>query len=178
MAELIPDDELVRMISKADSSAFKYVYRNYYNMVKNMVEKNSGSSDDASDLFQDVVMIIYEKARDEKLRLSCSLKTFIYSIARNQWLKKLGSMNRKVALTNFEEFVVVQDDVQTSPIANVSNLLNEIGEACRKLLILFYFKKRSMEEICLELNYSNSDSVKNQKYKCIQRLRKMVAEKK
>jgi RNA polymerase sigma factor (sigma-70 family) len=111
---------------------------------------------------------------DNKLQLTCSLKTYIYSIARNQWLNKLKAQKRYTSFINFESFISIEEEPDNTPTINLDNLLNEIGEACRKLLILFYYKKRSMQEICKELNYSNADSVKNQKYKCMQRLKKMA----
>lgn len=172
------DSELIPMIARSDSEAFSFIYKSHFNMVRNLVEKNSGSSDDASDLFQEVLIIIYEKIRDNKLFLTCSLKTYIYSVARNQWMKKLSYNKKFTTFNNFEQFVSVGDEVEFSPEFEIKNLLNDIGEACRKLLILFYYRKKSMEEISLQLNYANSDTVKNQKYKCIQRLKKMIAEKK
>jgi RNA polymerase sigma factor (sigma-70 family) len=177
MHENFSDTELLQLIAKSDSSAFAFLYRKHFNMVKFLVEKNTGSSEDASDLFQEVLIIIYEKVRDRRLHLTCSLKTYIYSVARNQWLKKLSQKGRSVSENNFENYIQVEDFQEMSVVADLKNLLNEIGEACRKLLILFYYRKKSMEEICLELNYSNADSVKTQKYKCIQRLKKMIENK-
>jgi RNA polymerase sigma factor (sigma-70 family) len=171
------DVELIKLIAKADSSAFSFIYKKHFNMVRYLVEKNSGTADDASDLFQEILIIIYEKVRDNKLQLTCSLKTFIYSVARNQWLKRLNVNKRKMSFDKFEEYVTVEDNEYDLPVVNINELINGIGEACRKLLVLFYYRKKSMEEICVELNYSNADTIKTQKYKCIQRLKKMVANK-
>lgn len=177
MAENYSDIELVEKLSNADSNAFEFLYRRYFQMVKNLVEKNSGTSDDASDLFQEVMIIIYEKLRDGKFNLSCSMKTFIYSIARNQWLKNLKIKKRQVSFSNFEDYIILEEEPENLLLGDIQQWLKEIGEACRKLLIYFYYLKKSMSEICSELDYSNSDSAKNQKYKCIQRLKKMVNEK-
>ena len=177
MAENYSDIELVEKLSNADSNAFGFLYKRYFQMVKNLVEKNSGTSDDASDLFQEVVIIIYEKLRDGKFNLSCSMKTFIYSIARNQWLKKLKIKKRQVSFSNFEDYIILEEEPENLPLGDIQLWLKEIGEACRKLLIHFYYLKKSMNEICSELDYSNADSAKNQKYKCMQRLKKMVNEK-
>ncbi len=174
MTEQYSDAFLLPLISRADSKAFNYLYKKHFNMIRNLVEKNSGTADDASDLFQEVLIIIYEKVLDNRLQLTCSLKTYIYSIARNKWLNKLKAQKRYTSFNNFESFISIEEETESAPTINLDNLLNEIGEACRKLLILFYYKKRSMQEICKELNYSNADSVKNQKYKCMQRLKKMA----
>jgi RNA polymerase sigma factor (sigma-70 family) len=175
---MIPDSKLLPLLAKADSAAFEQLYKSHYYMVQNLVLKNSGSADDASDLFQEVLIILYEKARDQKLVLTSSLKTYIYSIARNQWLKKLQSGMKNTRLENFEEFISVETEPEETLAPVLNKLLDEIGEACRKLLVAFYYRKKNMDEICIELNYMNADSAKNQKYKCIQRLKKMVGESK
>jgi RNA polymerase sigma factor (sigma-70 family) len=177
MTKEYSDVELIELISKSDSSAFSFLYKMYYNMVRNLVEKNAGSSDDASDLFQEVLIILYEKIRDNKLRLTCSMKTYIYSVARNQWLKNLKARKQHTTFNNFENYIAIEEESEVSTPLELGNLLNAIGDACRKLLVLFYYRKMSMEQIGVELNYSNADSVKNQKYKCIQRLKKIVANK-
>jgi DNA-directed RNA polymerase specialized sigma24 family protein len=56
----------------------------------------------------------------------------------------------------------------------ISRCFDQLGDPCHTLLDLFYYQKKSMEEITVELNYKNTDSAKNQKYKCIERLRKLV----
>jgi RNA polymerase sigma factor (sigma-70 family) len=170
------DDDLLEMIASADSAGFAYLYRKHFNMVKHLIGNNSGTDEDASDIFQEVLIILFEQVRDGKLRLTASLKTYLYSIARNQWLKKLRTMKKHERIKNFEEFIIVEED-SFVPDFKLGLLLNEIGEACRKLLLLFYYRKKSMEEICLELNYANADTAKNQKYKCIQRLKKLTGSK-
>ena len=167
------DNELLELLSVADSEAFAFVYQKHFSMVSYFVRKNSGSDADAKDLFQEVLIIIYEKLRDKKLKLSCTLKTYIYSVARNQWLKKLKQAGQKIPLANFEDFITIEENENPREI-NINFSLKEIGEACRKLLVLFYYRKKSMEEISVQLEYANADTVKNQKYKCIQRLKKLV----
>ena len=169
---------MLTLLAKADSAAFEYLYKQYYTMVQHLVLKNSGTADDASDLFQEVLIVLYEKARDQKLNLTSSLKTFLYSVARNLWLKKLNAGKKNIRLENFEEFIAVETEPEENLAPVLNKLLDEIGDACRRLLVLFYYRKKSMEEICIELNYQNADSAKNQKYKCIQRLKKMIAERK
>ncbi|MBK9526139.1 MAG: sigma-70 family RNA polymerase sigma factor [Bacteroidetes bacterium] len=177
MAGTLSDNDLLKKIAKADSSAFSHLYKIHYAMVRYLVEKNSGSSEDAADIFQEVMVILYEKIRDHKLNLTCSLKTYIYSVARNQWLKKLKSKKQTVSFRNFEDFILLEEENSISLDLNLRIILQELGDACRKLLILFYYRKNSMEEISTELNYANADTAKTQKYKCLQRLKKMLTSK-
>jgi len=70
---------------------------------------------------------------------------------------------------NEDDFLVEENNLEL-----ISQCFNRLGDPCRSLLDLFYYKKKSMEEIAVELNYKNAETAKNQKYKCMERLRKMV----
>ena len=51
--------------------------------------------------------------------------------------------------------------------------LNSLGEPCKSLLEAFYMEKKSMDQIALIFGYTNADNAKNQKYKCLMRLKKL-----
>jgi DNA-directed RNA polymerase specialized sigma24 family protein len=51
--------------------------------------------------------------------------------------------------------------------------LNSLGEPCKSLLESFYIEKKSMDEIASLFGYTNADNAKNQKYKCLMRLKKL-----
>jgi RNA polymerase sigma factor (sigma-70 family) len=176
MSHLESDENLLKSIASGDSSAFKVLYRKHYLMVKSLVVENNGNMDDASDVFQETMIIIYEKIRDGKLTLTASLKTFIYSIARNLWFKKLREKKSQINIKDLEQFITVEEEEQPAfDNDKIKVLLNEIGETCKQLLVLYYYRKLSMQEICLKLNYANADTVKTQKYKCLQRIKRMVS---
>ena len=156
---------------------FKQLYKNYFMMVRHYIIKNSGNEEDAHDLFQDSLIILFEKSLQEKeIQLECSIKTFIYSITRNLWLKKLKLQNKTIACEDFEQYIMVEDvelnqenETQNNQLINAMNLL---GEHCRRILTAYYYLKKSMQEIADEMRYTNADNAKNQKYKCLQQLKK------
>ena len=51
--------------------------------------------------------------------------------------------------------------------------LGLLGEPCKTLITDYYVKHMSMEEIADKFGYTNSNNAKNQKYKCLQRLKKI-----
>jgi RNA polymerase sigma-70 factor (ECF subfamily) len=63
---------------------------------------------------------------------------------------------------------------QELDLALVHRCFERIGDPCHRLLEFFYFRQKSMEEISAELGYKNPETAKNQKYKCMERLRKLV----
>jgi RNA polymerase sigma factor (sigma-70 family) len=171
---------VLRDLKERKSSAFNQVYREYYGMIKYFVLKNSGKEEDVSDVFQDGLVILYEKLNTPGFVLTCSLKTFIYSVCRLIWLKKLREQNRMPSSINEVEKVEdIVDEYETerlehSKMVLVEKALSKLGENCRQILEHFYYLKASMKDIAIKFGYTNEDNAKNQKYKCLQRLKVMV----
>ena len=174
------EQELLLGLRLGQPDAFKRLYQQHYPMVRYLVVQNSGSNEEADDVFQDGLLVLIGKLRLPEFHLTASLKTYVYSVCRNLWLKRLKDKG-KTKLIDFETPVeVVEDspDESNEPILqNLRDCLETIGDSCRKILERFYYFKMNMEEIAAELGYTNAENVKNQKYKCILRLRKLMVEK-
>jgi RNA polymerase sigma factor (sigma-70 family) len=141
------------------------------------ITKNNGNKTDAEDVFQDTMLVLYKNVQQENFELTCSIKTYLYSIIRNLWLKELKKKNKSTSIHDYEKFVKVDDDEtvlveKNEQLNTIENAMQLLGENCRKILQLFYFEKHNMEQIAVELNYTNADNAKNQKYKCLQQLKK------
>jgi DNA-directed RNA polymerase specialized sigma24 family protein len=79
---------------------------------------------------------------------------------------------------NHEEAVAVEDDLEEHERRDMEFVLmeraiNSLGEPCKSLLEAFYMQKKSMQEIATSFGYTNPDNAKNQKYKCLMRLKKL-----
>ena len=166
-------------LAKNDKEIVESIYAAHYNMVQSLVVNNSGSYDDARDIFQETMIVLYEKARSGSFELNCQLKTYIYSVSRRLWLKKLNQSQRYVPdLGNVFESVPVEDqleqhDQKNSDFGMMEKAMSGLGEPCKTLLEAFYLQKRSMTDIAGQFGYTNADNAKNQKYKCLARLRKL-----
>ncbi|MET4074390.1 RNA polymerase sigma factor (sigma-70 family) [Hymenobacter sp. UYCo722] len=178
------DDALIAAIRGGDERALAHLYRLHWPMVSHFVLQNSGSEDDAQDVYQEGVMVFYEKVRDGSLELSCQIKTYLYAVCRRLWLKRLTSKSRfGVRLLDDEEHgpylnTGAEDDVlaaeeQDRRFATMSDALNSLGEPCKSLLEGFYLLDKSMQDLTAEFGYTNADNAKNQKYKCLVRLKKL-----
>jgi len=51
--------------------------------------------------------------------------------------------------------------------------IGSLGEPCKSLIEAFYIQKRNMQDIATQFGYTNADNAKNQKYKCLMRLKKL-----
>ncbi len=147
-------------------------------MAKYFILKNSGNFEEAQDVFQDAIIVLYEKTKNPNFKLTCTIKTYIYSIVRNLWLKILVKKKRQAIVTDFEKFYKIEiedyDTEKDTKIEKVLEAIKTLGEKCKKILTSFYFEKKKMEIIAEELGYTNAKNAKNQKYKCMKQLKIMV----
>lgn len=174
------DKQLIDGITNGDSSVLTYIYQTFFPMVLHMVTHNSGEEEDAKDVFQEAIIVLYDKVNKGDFILSSKLKTFIYSVCRRLWLKRLNRQDRQALSIHeeIEETVPVEDDLEVHRNKERQFLLVEqsltlLGEPCQTIIQDFYLHNLSMQEICEKFGYTNSDNAKTQKYKCLQRLKKL-----
>ncbi len=173
------EQALLKGLANNDSKAIETIYKDNFNMVQAFVLNNNGSYDDARDIFQEAMIALYEKAQSESFVLTCQIKTYVYSICRRLWLKKLQQMGRfSNQVDNLDETVPVEDDLEihekrNAEFAIMDRAMKSLGEPCKSLLEGYYVKKMGMQELAEEFGYTNADNAKNQKYKCLMRLKKL-----
>ena len=172
---------IIDLIRRDRQTTFDHLYAEYYGMVEFLVRQNSGNVEDARDVFQDCLIVIYEKSLDAKWQINCDMKTYIYSICRNLWLKELRSRKRKMQLKDYEQYIEVtveqlieEEEEDDSALAAMTAAMKRLGDKCKQILLAYYYQKKRMDEIAKELNYTNADNVKNQKYKCMRSLKRMA----
>ncbi len=169
------DSEVLAKISKGDESALDFLYKKYYRMMTKLVISNSGTEDEARDVYQDALIVFWEKARSGKLVMTSKISTFIYSICLNLWRKEL---ERKSRLSNEEKDDVEYQDMESEERDKIiRDCINELGDTCRRILMYYYFDGLSMNDIAEKLGYANTDTAKTKKYKCKKRLDELVKSK-
>ena len=165
-------------LARSDKKAVETIYKENYNMVQSLVINNNGSADDAKDIFQEAMIVLYEKARSGTFELNCQIKTYVYSVCRRLWLKKLQQSNRYTEVGNMETVVPVEEDIEDHAKRNMEfemmdKAIGSLGEPCKSLLEAYYLQKKNMQEIAFSFGYTNAENAKNQKYKCLMRLKKI-----
>lgn len=178
------DEALLKGLADGGNEALSQLYRRYFPMVLHLVTTNSGSEDDAKDIYQEALIVLYEKVRTGSLELQCQLKTYLYSVARRLWLKQLTQrgryMVRDAETPALNEAAVddINDDLadheeRDRQFELMADALNRLGEPCRTLLEDFYIGHLSMQDITEKFGYTNADNAKTQKYKCLMRLKRL-----
>lgn len=172
------DSEYIQGILLDDALVMKELYRSCYPPILHFILKNQGEEQEAKDVYQEAFIVLYEKIK-EGMELTCQVKTFLYSVSRRQWLKKLYEKNRIAGKVHeMEDFINVEEDMvqaeeRENDYMNMHFSLGLLGEPCKTLITDYYVKHLSMEEIADKFGYTNANNAKNQKYKCLQRLKKL-----
>jgi RNA polymerase sigma factor (sigma-70 family) len=169
---------LLQGLARNDKKAIETIYKENYNLVQALVINNSGTSEDAKDIFQEAMIVLYEKVQSGTFELNCQIKTFVYSVSRRLWLKRLMHQNRFIVSDGQEESIPIDEEMEEHEKRNTEFIMMEramsgLGEPCKSLLEAFYLQKKSMQEIAAGFGYTNSENAKNQKYKCLMRLKKL-----
>lgn len=172
------EKKLLDAVAANDRAVIESIYRENFPPIQAFVLKNNGFTDDAKDIFQEAMIVLFEKAKLESFVLTCQIKTYLYSVSRRLWLKKLQRDNRHYpGIEMLLETVPVEDEIEVHEKNNadltiMEKALSKIGEPCKSILEAFYIQKKSMPEIAEAFGYTNADNAKTQKYKCLGRLKK------
>lgn len=176
----LSDEDFLELIARDDQKALNVFYKLHYPMVLSFILKNSGTVNEAKDIYQEAIIVFYNKVRSNEFRLESKLKTYIYSICRRLWLNRLKEKSRfSQEITDTAEYTLfgLHDEnfftEEELKYKAISESLEKIGEPCKTLLQDFYINKKSINELTEQMGYNNADTTKNQKYKCLQRLKKI-----
>jgi len=166
------EKEIFGRICKGDEEALEFLYKKYYRMMTKLVISNSGTEEEARDVYQDALIVFWQKATSGNLVLTSKMSTFIYSICQNLWRKEL---DRKKRLSNEEKDSSVEMDTETLEREKIiAGCIEQLGDTCKKVLTYYYFDELSMQDIADKLGFANTDTAKTKKYKCKKKLDELV----
>ena len=176
---------VVSAIKQNDSAILKRIYTGNYPKIEALVLKNNGTKEHAKDVFQEAFLAVWQNVKQDKFipQSESSINGYLYTIAKNKWMDILRSQGYKKTiiasqLSHFEikdeENNGIDDDIlKDKRLEDVMLAFKNLGEACKRLLQMFYFEKKSMNLIGEELNL-DSASTRNKKYRCMQKLRQIA----
>lgn len=165
--------ELLNGIHRNDTIVLQYIYKNFYSKINFFVRKNNGDEEDANDVFQEAIIIIYRKLKANELVLDCTFETYLYSICRFLWLKQLEK--RKLEKEKIKDNHEYNDDLYDDGLEKVVDLneryklyqkhFSNLGKDCQKILQL-YFDKVPLKNIAQIMGFKSEKYAKKRKFKC------------
>ncbi len=178
------ENDVIARIKSGDDQVLGKIYEQYrQEFISWLIRNYSCNVEEAKEVYQLAIMIFYENIMNGRLTtMTSSVKSYLFAIGKNKMLEQMkfdnkfthnldGTMNLMNDEQSKEEF-----EEKESTLKLVEHCLSLLGEPCSSLLNLYYYKRKSMNEIAQELGYKNTDTAKNQKYKCMKRLKKLLEE--
>ena len=179
------DTELLQVLRTGlhGDEAIRQLYRTQFNMTRAYIYQNNGNEADAEDIFQEVLVSFIELVKKDKFRGDCSVSTFIQVLTRHTWLNELKKRGK--ARQRDEKFEKAKEitgmDIshyinQREMKSQLMQMVDALGETCKKILLAFYFDNLPMKDILQSTSFDNEQVVRNKKYKCLKSLEQKIAE--
>jgi DNA-directed RNA polymerase specialized sigma24 family protein len=151
---------------------FTGLYKTAFPAVARYISRLGGSLDEAKDVFQDALVIYYEKMIAKAL----PEKNIGYLIGTSQklWLQRYRENNRQTPLNNTE---IAFDEDQKPADKRLMHFLSTTGKKCMELLKAFYYDDVPLKDLADSFGYSSVRSVTVQKHKCLEKVRETVKQK-
>lgn len=175
------DEAIIEGLRLRSDYIIKYIYQELFPMILFLVTKNNGSEEDAEDVFQDSLIIVFKKIKANEFDLSCSFRTYLYSVSRNLWLQKLSKRKQfsrefsdvetYITMTDYALSEKNQDEMEKFRLYQQHFLT--LNDDCQKVLLLF-MKKVSLKDIAIEMGYKTEKYAKTRKYLCKEELKKRI----
>lgn len=170
------EKKLLARLQAGDQDALVELYHANFNMVKSYVAKNNGVVEDAEDLLQDALVVFWQNCRKPGFELTSKISTYLMAVCKNLWLKQLSKTGRMMG----EELIKPQmlseshDEGRSMDLKKIHDALDEVGDTCKNLLVMFYFDGFDMDTIAKTLHFNNADTAKAKKYQCFKKLEEIV----
>jgi RNA polymerase sigma factor (sigma-70 family) len=173
-------EAILEGLKTSNSNVLEYVYKKYFPIVRFFVIKNSGTDDDAKDVFQEAIILIYKKLIDGSLDLTCTFKTYLYSVGRLLWLRQLEKKKvRKEVVTDNQVFIRVDDNdfeglvTEQEQYRIYQKHFQLLHKDCQEILRLF-LQKVPLKEIAQMMSIKSDKYLKKRKYACKEALIKRI----
>ena len=164
------DERTVRKLYDENKKGF-LIFANRYNL----------NSEDVLDIYQDAVIALIENAKKGKIdALQSSISTYLFGIGKFMIFQKLKKEKKTFSKDDFSNLEYVDEDYNEEEnniqIILLQKALNKIGGQCKKVLQLFYYEEKNLDEIQEELGYTSKDVLKSQKSRCLKQLKDLTKE--
>lgn len=176
--QTISDSDLLLRLSSGQSAAFELLYHCYSPSIAAYITNNHGTSHDAEDIFQEAIIVLLQKVRQPHFQLTSSLKTYLFSIARHLWLKRLRD-NKLLPVNDIaiyqgpEDAFVTTLHPEKSKYEQVQSWITRITLNCQRILKAIFFYREPMDTLMKKMKWKNRHTAANQQYKCIQQVKKI-----
>ena len=166
-----------------NKEALEYLYKDPLYKIRKFILNNSGTLDDADDVYQDAIIVLFQYVKNGKYKEEYDLDGFLFRVAKNSWID-IARKKQKIIKASFIGFDIsdesdfLNDVIKDEQLNVFHSLFNKLEENCRKILSYVIFDKKSMKEISELMGLKNEKVAKGQHHRCKQYFTKIISENK
>jgi RNA polymerase sigma factor (sigma-70 family) len=165
-------------------TALKQMYNHLLPKIRKYILNNSGTRDEANDIFQDAIIVFFYQVRDGKYDDRRNVEAYVFTVAKNLWIDKTRTKKRVVNYSHVGELEHIatepnnqlHDMIDREKSSALKRVFEKLDPKCQKILHYYNYEKKSMKEIAVLMGYSSEDVAKTNHYRCKQYLAKLVKE--
>ncbi len=171
--EQYTDEQIIEGIFQSDRKVMDFIYERYYGKVESFIMGRGGNPEHVKDVFQEALMVIYQKIQDKGLKLTCAFSTYLLAVCKNIWMHDMRKIKYHLVedsrLDTVSEEDMVDRELEEKLLALFEYHFKQLSKDCQKLLRL-HFNKVSLADIQQIFGYSSEHYTSDRKYRCKQSL--------
>ncbi|MEM9337965.1 MAG: sigma-70 family RNA polymerase sigma factor [Bacteroidota bacterium] len=149
-------------------------YQDVFPMACAYLRKRGGDLEAARELFQEALIIFYEKLLEDDFQPEMNDQAYLMGIVKKCWLRQRA---RSKPVEGLEGVEPIQENEPTLIPQKLMRYLKQSGRRCMDLLQSFYYERISMKELSERFGYKSERSATVQKYKCLEKVRDEIKQK-
>lgn len=161
-------------LKKRDSRTIQVLYENNFPIILKFVTVNTGSIDEAREIFHDSVFVLIQRIREKQLDESANLTLHLYSIARILWIDMMREkLMDETNVRHVHEFLDLDPERIRKRIVGVKRLsaqFKSLAEPGRTIVREHIAHGVSLSEIAQRMGFSAEDSAQKNKLKALKSL--------
>jgi len=170
--------QLIEGIKERDNEVLKFIYKQYYPMIRFLITTNNGTAHDASDIFHESLIVLYLKLSSMGFELDCAVRTYLYAVSKNLWLQHLELRRRHISITEKEDLLASEkqsfyDDEKLTRKRIYLRQFRTLSDNCRKIIEML-LKGADHRKIMSAFKYSSKQYAIKRKYECLKTLHQRI----
>ena len=170
------DADLLRGLQARDNTAYAQLYAQHYPAIERHVRRHQGSAAAAQDVFQETLLVLLARLDRPGFELTAALKTYVFAVASQLWLKQLRAGRRWLPLDDAPAAAArpaPEPEADEAP-GRVRYWLARLTARCQLLLRALFLGGQDIRQLTQAQGYTTVHNAQNQKYKCLEQARRRV----
>lgn len=170
--------QLIEGIRGRDNEVLEFVYRQYYPMIRFLIITNSGTTEDASDVFHESLLVLYFKLNTSGFVLDCAVRTYLYAVSKNLWLQHLELRRRHISLSDRDDLLASEnpsfyDDEKLIRKRIYLRQFQSLTESCRRIIRIIA-AGGDIIDLMSEMKLKSKQYAVKRKYECLKTLHERI----